>query len=257
MTFSYAKILLILGLSAILFACAGFTPVKRFKVCGNVVAQNGRPVQAARVRLEGPSGNRDASTNQYGWFAIDRARLDGRCSLVVRADGFTEMEIKDLGFPTDSKIQFKIKLYPDLTPAADKATGAGVISGRVIDDMGAPIPGASVLLPGTPYGAAGTFDGLYLIPDIPAGRYSVAAQLVGHMRVRYGRVAVLPGSVTAVDFVLYPNRVIVARIEGCALPMFDRYITTNRWTRSDYQIEPLPIKQAGEILEFCPGIVRR
>lgn len=64
-------------------------------------------------------------------------------------------------------------------PAA-LAQSTGAIGGRVIDDIGDPLPGANVVLQGTQLGAATDIDGNFVITEIPPGEYEVAASFVGY-----------------------------------------------------------------------------
>lgn len=64
---------------------------------------------------------------------------------------------------------------------APGAFGAGQIAGRVVDESGAPLPGATVTLSGP--GGQGTSvsggDGTYRFPPMPSGRYTLTASLTG------------------------------------------------------------------------------
>ena len=52
------------------------------------------------------------------------------------------------------------------------------IAGRVVDDLGDPLPGANVVIEGTQLGAATDIDGNFFISGIPTGEYEVTAHFV-------------------------------------------------------------------------------
>ena len=78
----------------------------------------------------------------------------------------------------------------------------GAISGTVVDDLGDPLPGASVLVAGTALGAATDFDGNYVIDCVPAGTYDVTASFVGYPSITVSGVPVRKLSIRGLDFEL-------------------------------------------------------
>lgn len=91
---------------------------------------------------------------------------------------------------------------PELAP---KHLGlvSGALTGRVTDaSTGRPIGYANVTLQGTPYGGMSDADGVYVIPEIPLGVYSVTASFVGYERGRRTPVRVEAGRVGRADFAL-------------------------------------------------------
>jgi hypothetical protein len=59
----------------------------------------------------------------------------------------------------------------------------GQLQGRVIDAAtGEGLPGVTVALEGTPYGMATTLDGRFDLRNLPAGRYTLVASLLGYGR---------------------------------------------------------------------------
>src|SRR4029079_17864001 len=84
------------------------------------------------------------------------------------------------GPPRDSRI------------TAPAAGATAVLSGQVVDDRGAPVPGAVVVAAGGPPlpGArtAMTSDsGRYVIPDLAPGLYTISAVRNGYRPVNYGQ----------------------------------------------------------------------
>jgi outer membrane receptor protein involved in Fe transport len=73
----------------------------------------------------------------------------------------------------------------------------GGISGSVrIQGSLRPVPIALVLLPGTPTHVVTGRDGKYLVPDLPAGTYTLEVRVLGFRAQRFEGVQVAAGSVT-------------------------------------------------------------
>ena len=79
----------------------------------------------------------------------------------------------------------------------------GTITGTVTEfEGGAPLPGANILLAGTSTGSSTDAEGMYTIPNVEPGTYTVRATFVGYQaEVREG-VVVEAGEETVVDFVM-------------------------------------------------------
>ncbi|OON70097.1 hypothetical protein B0919_04975 [Hymenobacter sp. CRA2] len=60
----------------------------------------------------------------------------------------------------------------------------GPVSGRVLDDKGQPMPGATVVVEGTTLGSATAADGSYFIQNVPAGPHTLIISSVGFSTVR-------------------------------------------------------------------------
>lgn len=61
------------------------------------------------------------------------------------------------------------------------AQGSGNISGTVVDKTsGDPLPGANVIVEGTSLGAATSFEGDYIIRQVPAGSYNIIVKYIGY-----------------------------------------------------------------------------
>lgn len=92
-------------------------------------------------------------------------------------------------------------------------TGApGSIKGKVTDEMGIGIPGVTVQIKGTMMGAAGSFDGSYVILNVPAGTYILIASSIGYSRMTIDSVVVVADSTTEIDFQLASESIITADI---------------------------------------------
>src|SRR5689334_8328242 len=76
--------------------------------------------------------------------------------------------------------------------AAPLRAQTGTLRGTVTDDGGRPLPGARVLVVGTPLAAETRDDGTFELRAVPAGTHAVRAQRIGN---RFGlqRLAVRAG----------------------------------------------------------------
>ena len=139
-------------------------------------------------------------------------------------------------------------------PAA--AQSEGKVSGRVTDGDGQPLPGASVLVEGTPRGAQTDADGLYTILAVRPGTYSVRVSMVGFGTQVVTDVQVFSGRTTTVDASVsqetLTTEAVVVRAER-PIVVQDRTSTVSYIGRD--QIETLPVREIGELVRFQPGVV--
>ncbi len=82
-------------------------------------------------------------------------------------------------------------------------TNVGQISGRVVDSSGGAVPGCSVTATNEQTGSVSSTvtdaHGIYVFPGLPAGRYTVAAELEGFQRTRHSGVGLDAASRRSVD----------------------------------------------------------
>ncbi len=88
---------------------------------------------------------------------------------------------------------------------------AGSISGRVLDQSGAVVPGADVVAAdsSTGFSQAAVSDdiGLYHFSALRVGAYSVSASLVGFQTVKQDNITVSAGAQVSLDFTLSPGQI--------------------------------------------------
>ena len=76
----------------------------------------------------------------------------------------------------------------------------GKISGVVIDAVSSePLPGVNIYLEGTTFGAAADMDGTYFIINIPSGKYTLIASMLGYKEVKIENVVVHSARTTRID----------------------------------------------------------
>ncbi|MEM1042376.1 MAG: carboxypeptidase-like regulatory domain-containing protein [Bacteroidota bacterium] len=78
----------------------------------------------------------------------------------------------------------------------------GKLSGRIVDDLGDPLPGANVIIEGTRLGASADDDGNYFVIGIPAGTYDVTASFVGFEHHTVEAIQISSGYTTEQSFEL-------------------------------------------------------
>ncbi len=106
-------------------------------------------------------------------------------------------------YPYVAKLWFWLLLIlPSLQAAAQAPTGS--VSGRVLDEKNAGIPGATVLVDGTLLGVSSDVDGGFRINNVPAGPQTIVMTFVGYNAVQRP-VTVVAGKNTEVTAALTVN----------------------------------------------------
>ena len=94
-------------------------------------------------------------------------------------------------------------LYVGMWPV--EAEGKGVLRGKVVDDRGKVLPGATVVVQGhalsRPTGAIVSSQGAYRI-ELPAGTYTIGVSFVGYGKVEGTNVVIDSGATVTLDFTL-------------------------------------------------------
>ena len=84
---------------------------------------------------------------------------------------------------------------------------SGTIAGKVQDKEvnNDPLPFANISIKGTTKGTTSDFDGLYQIPNVEPGTYTLVFSFVGYETKEIPNVVVNPGKITTVDVILGAN----------------------------------------------------
>ena len=141
-------------------------------------------------------------------------------------------------------------------PLAAQTTGS--IGGHVTDTSGATLPGVTIVanspaLQGIRI-AISDATGLYRLPLLPPGSYTVAFTLSGFGQKKQAAVAVLLGKETAVDAVLSPA-VTESITVGSFAPPIDTSSTTLGTNLNAAQIETLPTaRNYSSVAQITPGV---
>jgi len=134
------------------------------------------------------------------------------------------MKNREERFP---KIPFLITLLLVFSISTAFAGVTGKIMGRIIDaSTGEPLPGVNIVIDGTSMGGAAGVTGQYFIINIPVGRYSLTATMIGYKPVTKTDVRVIQDFSTTIDFELEQT---VVEVEGVVVtakrPMVQKDVT--------------------------------
>ncbi len=166
------------------------------------------PIADATVTVAG-AADRTTRTDPAGLYDL---RLPvGTYQVTVEAFGYTGVTVSG------------VLVEEDVTTTRDIALSAApthTVTGLIVDESGAPLAGAVVMIPGTPLAAATTdSDGLYEIPGVPAGEYQLTARGRGQCFAAQTVALVVVDADVAVDFSL------IRRVDAfgyfCDIPAVD------------------------------------
>ncbi|GAB4338191.1 MAG: TonB-dependent receptor [Calditrichia bacterium] len=145
-----------------------------------------------------------------------------------------------------------------LLPGSLLAGTTGKIAGRVIDaSTGEPLPGANIYVEGYPFGAATDIDGFFFIVNIPPGRYTIVAQVLGYEEVRVENVKVNVDLTTKLDYKLRPQALEMdEQITVVAeRPLVQKDVTNSSTTISKEEIEVMPVESVNDLVSLEAGVV--
>ncbi len=133
---------------------------------------------------------------------------------------------------------------------------SGKLSGRITDEAGEPLPGATALIVGTSLGAAADANGDYSILRIPPGTHSVRFSIIGYQTTIIEDIRISSNQTTSLNAELAE-----AVIEGeevvvtAERPIVDVSLTSSMSTLSREDIAVLPVQQLDDIVNLQAGVV--
>ncbi|GIV62414.1 MAG: hypothetical protein KatS3mg044_1280 [Rhodothermaceae bacterium] len=132
----------------------------------------------------------------------------------------------------------------------------GKLAGRITDERGEPVIGATVLLVGTGLGTAADLNGDYAVIRIPPGTYSVRFSSVGYQTQIVEGVLITSNNTTTLDVTLreavIQGEEVVVTAER---PLVDVSLTSSIQTLTREDIDVLPVQQLDEIVNLQAGVV--
>jgi len=132
----------------------------------------------------------------------------------------------------------------------------GKVAGRVLDEKGNPVIGATVLLVGTSLGAATDLDGYYSIIDVPPRKYSLRISAVGYAQTVVENVNVQAGQTTTINGAMVEQAVQTKEVVVVAQrPIVDVRQTSGVSILDRSQIAILPVQTLNDIVNLQPGVV--
>ncbi|MBP7148786.1 MAG: TonB-dependent receptor [Acidobacteria bacterium] len=135
---------------------------------------------------------------------------------------------------------------------------SGTLQGIVADQEGNALPGATVSING-PLGTRGTqtdANGNFEFRFIPAGTYTVRAEMSGYATVEVSRVEVNIGQRTRLPITLLPGQTEEVTVTSAAPLMDPKRIEVVTNFKTDQAIETLPLgRNFTDAVAFAPGVV--
>ncbi|MGQ9810599.1 MAG: TonB-dependent receptor [bacterium] len=132
----------------------------------------------------------------------------------------------------------------------------GKISGTVTDyETGLPLFAVNVTIQGTGLGAITNLEGFFYVINVPPGKYSVKASMMGYQSITIDNVTVNADFTTLLEFALKPAVLdIVPEIVVTAeRPMIRKDLTSSLSLIEHREIAMLPIESPFDIVAFQPG----
>lgn len=143
---------------------------------------------------------------------------------------------------------------------ASQSTDRAGIEGRVVDESGAALPGVTVTIAspsliGSPVSNVSDGEGRYRFTGLPAGTYTVAAQLQGFRAINREGIRLTTAFVATVDLQLQIGGLEETLTVSGASPVVDIRTTAVDGTFTREELESLPTaRQVWQIMDLAPGL---
>ena len=132
----------------------------------------------------------------------------------------------------------------------------GRISGRVLDAKKQPLAGVTVGVVGAPLGAISDEGGRFTILNIPAGAYTIRANLVGYRPVTTTNLIVSADEATRLDLTLEEAPVQMQEVVVTAKrPVVEIHRTSTVAIVPREDIEKLPVQELQDVVNLQAGVV--
>jgi len=132
----------------------------------------------------------------------------------------------------------------------------GKIVGKIIDaDSHEALIGVNVIIDGSTFGAATDYSGSYVILNVPPGRYTLKAMMIGYTSVFVKDVVVKIDQTTTINInmkteVLDMNEVVIV----AERPIVAKDVSASEMHIESETIEDLPVKTVNQVLVLQAGI---
>src|SRR5262245_3581017 len=132
----------------------------------------------------------------------------------------------------------------------------GRLAGRVLDAKKQPLVGVAVSVPEARTGAMTDEHGQYSIGNVPAGTYTVRANLVGYGPVTTTNVVVNADETTQLDLALAETPVQLTEIVVSAKrPVVEIHRTSTVAIVDRAEIQKLPVQELQDVVNLQAGVV--
>ena len=156
-----------------------------------------------------------------------------------------------------NSIRFLV-VFVSVLPGLLYAGTTGKITGKLIDkETREPLPSANVIIEGTTMGAATNLNGEFFIINVPAGSYSLRAEMMGYTPTVVSDVRVKVGLTTNQNFDLAPTVIDMgeAITVTASRPLIQMDQTSSRTVASSEDIENMSVDSFQEVVATAAGIV--
>ncbi|MGE5679792.1 MAG: carboxypeptidase-like regulatory domain-containing protein, partial [Bacillota bacterium] len=128
----------------------------------------------------------------------------------------------------------------------------GKITGRVVDDLtNEPLAGTTVLVQGTHLGAGVDVEGKFFILNVPVGKYTLTASMMGYATVNLSNVDVNIDRTTQVTFRLKDKSIQTSTVEIVAdRPKVIKDQTASSSTLSEETIKAAPVEGLRGVIDL-------
>jgi len=150
-------------------------------------------------------------------------------------------------------------VYVGIASARAQSVGVGTIQGRLSDESGAILPGATVTITSPALQLpqltdVTRFDGSYRFTDVPIGTYRIKYELSGFQTVVRDEVRLNAGFVARIDIVLKVGAVAETITVSGQTPVIDVATTAGITSFTKETLETAPTTRAwAEVLSMAPG----
>lgn len=139
------------------------------------------------------------------------------------------------------------------------AGSTGKITGTVKDKAtGEPLIGANVILIGTSLGAATDLNGYYVILNVPPGKYTLRASLIGYKKMTVENVAVSVDKTSTVNWTMEDEALELGQeiVIEANKSLVIRDKTSSEVKVSSESIENMPVNDVSQIITLQAGVVQ-
>ncbi|MBX2890374.1 MAG: carboxypeptidase regulatory-like domain-containing protein [Saprospiraceae bacterium] len=228
-------------------------PGERTVVEGQLFRKNGKPLAQAKLSLHpnGPS----TTTDLEGCFSFKNVDIEKYTHLLFGRDVYYPIYEYGSNYALSEKggshvAPAKIRRIPAPTASA-------LLQGRILDDTGEPLIGATVkVLKGNELvrGTITDYDGIYHVKPLNPGTYNVEISYTGYTTQKTTGVKVLAGQITFLDDAM-SNSMVLNAVEVAAykVPLIKQDQTVSGGALTSEQIRSLPTRSMNAIVATTAG----
>jgi hypothetical protein len=146
-----------------------------------------------------------------------------------------------------------------LAPPVVLAQATATINGRIVDQAGAVLPGATVTVTETSTGVTRdtvtNSEGLYSVPALPPGTYSVKAEVTGFSPQQRADIQLLTGATLSVDLQLSVGQLQESLTVTGAAPMVESTQSVLASSMRQVEVQQLPMlnRNLAAMINLLPG----